>query len=357
MSPNDILSLRLYNQHLTSPQSTNPVDLVTHLGAVQSQEYIGAKWAVGQRLIGATNESMDTAFNNGEILRTHVMRPTWHFVAPNDILWMQELTSPRVKRIMEYYNKNLELDKKLFEKTNSLLVKNLKGKSMTRAEIKELLSKIGIEATTQRLAHIVSWAELDGLICSGPMRGKQHTYALVEDRAPHAKRLGHEEALLELTRRYFQSHGPATVKDFVWWSGLLTTDARRGLALLGKSVEHEIVGNKTYWFFRSDIPTMPDGIYLLPTYDENTIAYTERELFYDNKNEDIMGRPGNALFLNAVMHEGKVIAAWRRSFTKKEAIVDLRPFEKFTKFQTNQLQKTAEKYGRFFGLTPRLARS
>ena len=350
MTPTDILSHRLHNQHLSRKEFSNPTDIVSHLGAVQSQEYIGAKWAIGQRLIGATNKSLDDAFNNGEILRTHMMRPTWHFVTPKDIKWIITLTAPRVKRIMEYYNRQLELDITLFTKSNLILSKNMSGKSMTRAEIEELLSKNGIKAHGQRLGHIVSWAELDGVICSGPMNGKKHTYALVAERAPDAISLSREESLKELAKRYFQSHGPATLKDFVWWSGLLTNDAKIGLSLLGKSIESEVLGEKTYWFFRSAIPKMPKDVYLLPTYDENTIAYTERDLFYDNSNENIMGRPGNAQFLNAVMHEGKVIAAWRRSFTKKEAIVGLHPFQKFTNSQTHELQKTADKYGKFFNL-------
>ena len=164
------------------------------------------------------------------------MRPTWHFVVPEDIRWMLELTAPRVKTVLAHYNRKLELDDALFAKSNAAIIKALQGHTyLTRQELKTILTNIGIETNVQRLAHIIMWAELDGLICSGPRRGKQFTYALMEESVRKAKKLNREQALAKLALNYFTSHGPAQLKDFSWWSGLAVKDARDALDLINQS--------------------------------------------------------------------------------------------------------------------------
>ena len=201
------------------------------MGAVQSQDYPGAKWAIGQRTRGATDAAFDEAFAQGRILRTHIMRPTWHFVMPADIRWMLALTAPRVNAVMAYYYRQMEVDETLIARAKPVFERALRGgKQLTRAELGTALEKAGIHATGVRLGFIIGRAELDAVVCSGALRGKQHTWALLEERVPPAKRLDRDEAMRELTRRFFTSHGPAQLIDFVWWSGLTMADAKKELS-------------------------------------------------------------------------------------------------------------------------------
>src|SRR4051794_12729464 len=219
-----IAERRLINQHIATRGLRGPQDVVTWFGAMQAQEYEPAKWALGLRMPdGTTSAKVQRACDEGRILRTHVMRPTWHFVGRSDIRWLLELTAPRVHRILSYYNRALELDSRVLTRSAVVIERALRdGHHLTRAELAARLERAGLPAEGQRLARVVMNAELEGVICSGPRRDRQFTYALVAERAPKAARLPREEALATLAQRFFSSHGPATVKDFVWWSGLTT---------------------------------------------------------------------------------------------------------------------------------------
>ncbi|HEU5348920.1 MAG TPA: winged helix DNA-binding domain-containing protein, partial [Ktedonobacterales bacterium] len=267
---------RLSQQRLAREPLDTPEDVVNWLGAVQSQEYQAALWSLGLRMCAATADVIERAFNEGAILRTHVMRPTWHFVTPADIRWMLELTAPRISATMAYYNRQLELDDDLFTHSNTVIAAALEGeRQLTRPELGAALAQAGIAVKGQRLGHIIMRAELDGVICSGPRRGKQFTYALLAERAPQSQTLPRDEALAELVRRYFTSHGPATTRDFAWWSGLTVTDARAGLASVGSALSREEIDGQTYWFSASALPEADPAhaALLLPTYDELLVGY------------------------------------------------------------------------------------
>src|SRR5512139_384836 len=241
----DIVRHRLHNQFLSQTNCTSPAQVVEQLGAVQSQDYAGAKWALAQRLKDpATDVAIDKAFNEGKILRTHVMRPTWHFVAPGDIRWLLMLTGPRVHVGSAFMYRKLELDQAIVKKSYRVLEKALQGnKQLTRAELGIAFEKAGILAEGQRLGYFMMSAELDGIICSGARRGKQFTYALLEERAPQVKPLKRDEALAELVRRYFTTRGPATLHDFTWWSGLTMAEAKEGIeSVKSQFVSEEIEG-------------------------------------------------------------------------------------------------------------------
>lgn len=186
------------------------------MGAVQSQDFAAAKWAIGLRLPESKDTEIERVFNDGEILRTHVLRPTWHFVAPEDIRWMLALTAPRVNQCISYYYRKLELDAAVFKKSNEIIIKALEGGSqLTRAKLMLKLEQAGILTNDLRSNHLMIRAELDAVVCSGARKGKQFTYALLEERVPPAKTLSRDEALAELSARYFTSHGAATLQDFV----------------------------------------------------------------------------------------------------------------------------------------------
>ena len=234
------------SQRLWGDPFDSGVDVVRWLVAVQSQDFPISRWSIGQRTRSATEQDVDRAFANGAILRTHVLRPTWHFVLPEDIRWMLALTGPRVRAKNALYARRLGLDDATFAKSNRVLAGAVDGGHRTRSELRADLERSGIDATGLRLAFIVSNAELEALVCSGGRRGAQHTYASIDERAPDAKTLDRDEALAELARRYFASRGPATLHDLSWWSGLPLTDCRRGVDLAGNaSLDHETLDGDT----------------------------------------------------------------------------------------------------------------
>lgn len=351
MTISEIAHLRLANQYLIGKKFPTPYEAVKHLGAVQSQDYFAASWSLGQRIENATDKTIDEAFNEGEILRTHIMRPTWHFVAPEDIRWMMELTSPRIKQFMGHYNRKLELDDALFAKTTKTIVKILKEKKYaTRQELKAEFTKIGIATDVQRLGHIVSWAELDAVICSGPRIGKQFTYALLEERAPKQKILKHDEALAELAKRYITSHGPVQVRDFAWWSGLTMKDAQEGINMVKSKFEEATEDGKTYWFSKEiKVPKQAPKAHLLSIYDEYTIAYNDRSALGAEKYFERIISMGNAL-TGVIIFNGIMIGTWKRVIKKNTVEIKLSPFEKLSKIEHEALEKEANMYGKFLNL-------
>jgi hypothetical protein len=323
--------------------------MVAWLGAVQSQDFHGAKWALALRLRNATDESIEQAFNGGKMLRTHVLRPTWHFVMPEDIRWLAELTAPRVKAANAYMQRELKLDNAVFSRSNRILRKELSGRQyLTRTELALALDAAGIKAGGLRLIYLVMHAELDAVICSGPRRGEHFTYALLEERAPHAKSLDRKEALGELAKRYFTSHGPATLRDFVWWSGLTMNDAKVGLELAGSDLGHEDIESKAYWFsarIEKNVQTSREA-FLLPTFDEYLIGYESYGITR-------MGGAQNSklmLFNSPVVIGGRVVGSWRRELKKDEILISVAPFSKLQNAEVEAINAAAQHYGKFIGL-------
>ena len=273
MTGSEIVRLRLINQQIAQTKFKKPEEIVHWMVAIQAQEYAFAKWAIGLRLPGSTDALIEEAFNKGKILRTHLLRPTWHFVTQNDIRWLISLSAPRVNAALAPYNKKLELDSKTFKKSNDILAKILHGgKFLTRNAIRPAFESAKIKTDTIRMAHLLFDAELKGIICSGPKEGKQFTYGLLEERVPPAKQLLRDEALAELAMRYFESRGPATVHDFSWWSGLSVTDARKGVSFITSKLEREQVEGREYLFVNKRINNRSEFLdsFLMPDYDEFT---------------------------------------------------------------------------------------
>jgi hypothetical protein len=353
----DLLEQRLRNQQLLQSGCRTPLDVVRWLGAVQAQDYVGAKWAVGLRAPRLDEADIDAAFNDGSILRTHVMRPTWHFVTPADIRWMLELTAPRVIALMAFYDRKLELTAKVFAKSHGVLERALAGGThLTRSELAAALGRAKIVAHGQRLGHLMMRAELDRVICSGPRRGKQFTYALLAERAPLAATLPRDEALLELTRRYLTSHGPATIRDFAWWSGLTAKDGKRGIDMLGSKIASRDIDGRTYWFVPSTSVrrTAPRSVYLLPNYDEYGIAYRNRDALLDGA-RSVLVSAGATEFSHMLIVNRRWTGSWKRTFSTTTAGIDVRPVRPLKKDESRALAEEAERYGTFFGLSTRLS--
>ncbi len=363
----NIINYRLSNQQLLNLKFNSAEETVSHLGAVQAQDFNAAKWSLGLRVKNTSNKNIENDFNDGKILRTHIMRPTWHFVSPENLYWIQKLSSDRVKRLMNHYNKKLELTDVIFEKTNRLLSKWLKDKNyLTRQGIKVLLENEGIKTNVQRLGHIVMWAELDALICSGPLRGKQHTYGLFSERVSKQKSLDREGSLAELARLYFQSHGPALIKDFSWWSGLTMKDAALGVLFNKPKLGSEIRGGKEYWFFSSVISQqLPaklaklrlsvNSVLLLSVYDEYFIGYTDRSLILEEEYKMEMAAVGNALLTSLVVSDGKVIGTWKRTLRQGAAEIKVNLFRKLSSKERELLEEQIKRYSIFYDIHAKIA--
>ena len=275
---------------------------------MQAQDYPGAKWALGLRARGVTEEQVERAFTAGDILRTHVLRPTWHFVTPADIRWMLALTGPRINANNAPHYKLLGLDEGILKRARRVVDRVLgKGTHLTRAAIGTALRKAGLPAEGVPLAHVMMNAELEGLVCSGARAGKQFTYALLDARAPRARTLSRDQALGELALRYFTSHGPATVRDFIWWSGLRAGDARRAIEIAGAGLEEEAIGGRVCWSAsagssrstRERAPLTSEA-HLLPNYDEYVVAFRDRE-------------PGSDVFGHSLIVDGRFAGRWTKT--------------------------------------------
>lgn len=351
MTTQDILRYRLANQQLINSKFTKPTQIVQHLGAMQAQEYAMSKWAIGLRAPGLSDADVEKAFNKGSILRTHLLRPTWHFVAPADIRWMLKLTAPRVNQASAFMYRQMELTDKIFNKSNAILEKMLRdGNHLTRTELKEGIDKAKIASSEFRLAYLLMRAELDGIICSGPRKGKQFTYALLEDRVATVKSITRGEALAELTDRYFTSRGPATIQDFTTWSGLTVKDAKDGVASLGTKFLREKIGEKEFIFKSSRAyAKATTASFLMPDYDEYGMGYKDRSAIFDHDNYTKHVSRGNPVFNRMIILDGKIEGTWHRTVSKKEIVIKTSPFLKLSKNQQQVLNSAEKKYRLFLG--------
>lgn len=310
----------------SSAKSETPSVRVTRAGRrrsvarhrVQAQDYLGAKWAVGLRTKSITDGDVERAFDEGAILRTHVLRPTCHFVAPEDIRWMLALTAPRIRAANAYTYRKYELDRDVFRRSRKTLERALRGgKERTRSELASALRREGVAAEGIRLAALMIEAELEGVVVSGPRRGRRFTYALLEERAPQGAALPREEALAELTRRYFSSHGPATLSDYAWWSGLTMGDAKRGIEVVEPALAREDLDGRAYWFVQSKAPAerASTSAHLLPNYDEYLIAYKDRG--------PVTGASARDVFSHSLVIDGRLAGNWRRTLRKDSVLADV----------------------------------
>jgi len=351
MNTTDISTLRLQNQQVSATKFKTVKELVGWMGAMQAQDYNQAKWAIGARLPHLTEEQIESAFNQGEILRTHLMRPTWHFVSADDIYWMLELTSKQIKSITKSRNRDLGLTENDLAKSKEVLVKSLEGnRLLTRDELSDELNRAGINTFEQRLPHILMDAEIDGIICSGGIQGKNQTYALLAEKVPVKKTFSREESLALLAKKYLTSHGPATLPDFVWWSGLPVAEARKALEMNKTILNSEIIDNETYWFANSvDMPSaLHDSVYLLPAFDEYLISYKNRSsaITLENHTKAISN---NGIFRPIIVVNGQISGLWKRTIKKDSVLIELDHFRPHNKKEIGLIENAAEMFGHFTG--------
>ena len=345
----EIPLLRLQNQQIEGSVVKTPKELVGWMGAMQAQDFAMGKWAIGQRLPGSTQITIEEAYNDGEILRTHLMRPTWHLVSPEDIYWLLELTAPQIKKVMKTNDKLLELNETVYAKCNAMLEKLLSNEcSMTRDELVQEFENIHIRTDDNRLSHIMIQAELEGIVCSGPLKANKPTYSLLAERVPVKKTGTRDEALATLAGRYFRSHGPATLRDFVWWSGLSITNARNALEMIKTGFVTETIGPETYWFMEPLKNTQPQTttVHLLPAYDEFLISYANRSAALATvHNKKTISN--NGIFHPVIVVNGQVEGLWKRTTVKNLVKIETSHFQLHDPETLQGIHDEATRFGIF----------
>jgi hypothetical protein len=336
-----------------------PADVVRWFGAVQSQDFGPAKWSLGERLPGITDAEVQRSFDAGEFLRTHVLRPTWHFVTPDDVRWLLRLTGPRVHATNAYAYRQAGLDNGAFAKAHVLLAEALDGGiQRTRKELAEVFDGAGLPSTGFGLGYLLMHAELDGLICSGPMRGKQHTYTLLEARVPPAPERDPDQALMELVTRYFTSHGPATAKDLRWWSSLTLADVARGVELAGDRLRHDLVDGVSYWSGWHETTVLPSPtVHLVQGYDEYIVAFAESKYILDVSGTARALPPGTAVPNGVLLLNGQVTGRWKRTCTKDALLVEALLHRPLAHAESQALDAAAARQATYLNLRPRVATS
>lgn len=345
------LRRRLAEQRLTGEPFDSVAEAVGCLGAMQAQEFAEVKWSLSERTRDRTDADVEAAFTRGEVIRTHVLRPTWHLVAKEDLRWLLRLTRPRVHALNRYMYRKLELDGKVLVRGHDVIAAALgEGEPLIRRELKERLAAAGIEADGLRLGYVLMHAELEALICSGPRRGKQQTYALVDRRVPASGRdgLAGDDALDELVLRYFRSHGPATVRDFCAWSSLTVTHTKRALERLGGELEREEGDDGATWHAApesaSPLTERAARAFLVPMFDETIVAYRDLRVVLAHPQP----RPG--ILDRAIVIGGRTHGSWKRTIRGRRVVVEAALFGELADSDARALDGAVARFGKFLGM-------
>lgn len=349
----EIARLRLIHQQILSSHATTPAGVVAALGAMQAQDYASALWGIGVRLPTATERDIERAVTDRKIVRTWPLRGTLHFVAATDVHGMLELLAPRVIAGSALRQQRLELNTAVFERCRKLFVRNLEGnRQLSRSGMMKLLEDNGISTAQYRGYHILWRMALERVVCFAGRVDKEQTFALLEEWIPPSRKLDREAAVAELARRYFGGHGPATLKDFAWWSGLKISEARGGVEGAGAKLVRMKFDGEDYWMPQSlpaAIPARP-AAFLLPGFDEFLLGYQNRSATLEPKHAQKVVPGGNGMFLPFTVHDGRVAGTWKRTINKKGVKIVVKPFGRLTKSEKDALTEPARRYGEFLRL-------
>ncbi|MBL8922060.1 MAG: AlkZ family DNA glycosylase [Myxococcaceae bacterium] len=350
----EIGRLRLEAQRIGGPASS-PAAVVKWLVAVQAQDPLAARWALGARHAADSEDDVIAALDSGRLLRTHLMRGTWQYVTPGDLHWLLELLAPRVRGYAERRHHQLGLSPRARSRCEAVLARELEqAGALTRVEAREVLRRAGLPTHEQRLSHLLIDAELSGLLCSGPMKRGQSTWALVDARVPRRGRArSRDAALAELAHRYFASRGPATLADFRWWTGLTTADAKDAHGAICSGLESATVDGRTLWW--APTTTRGPGDALLPPFDEFLIAYQDRRDVLDPRHVSRVNA-GGGLLAPIIVAEGRVVGTWRRTLAARHVEVSLSLFGAARR-DAKALARHVEAYARFLGVDARQGRT
>ncbi len=309
----DLATERMKNQRLGYGPLNSPLEVVRYMCGIQAQEDEMAKWGIGIRMINPDHNHITAELDAGTIIRTHIFRPTWHYIPGEDLKWMMAFSSPYIKRLNASREKQYGLDGPLLRKTRKIIESAFKEQPhLTKEQITIRLQANKINMGAERPIHILYDAECCGLICSGPRIGHRHSYALVDLRVPNSIQKSGEEALVELTKRYFQSHGPATTRDFAKWISIPLAKAKEGIASLGNTLQTWSSGGVHYYFIPGPETTYPmNDFFMLPAYDEYLIGYADRSFALEEKYKKST-MTANGILYPTLIYRGKVKGRWIR---------------------------------------------
>lgn len=348
MTDSLITQHRLTSQAIHQSTFSNPTDVVAWFGAMQGQDFLAAKWAVGLRLPSATDTTIEAAIANRSIIRTWALRGTLHLVAASDVRWILDLLRPRLHRLSDSYLRKLDIGMADLTKIYDVLNQTLQGqRELTRSELKNTLEQTRIKNIPINL--LLCRAAFDGLICCGVRRGSENTYTLLDEWVPATRTLEVDEALAELTKRYFMSHGPATIQDFVWWSGLTVADAKSGIDAVQSQLTQESINGQTYWK-ANPIPVTPDlslAVHLLPSFDEYLVGYKDRSAALGSLDFNQVSSAGNGIFFPIVLINGRVVGTWKRTLKKESVSLQTNLFEPLHDEHMLALTDASKKYSQF----------
>ena len=349
MNAAKIVLERLSNQQLIHSRFKKPVELISWLGAIQGQDYSGAKWAVGLRLPGTTDTDVEKSITENVIVRTWLMRGTLHLVVAEDIHWMLEILAPRIiKNNARRYN-DLELDDKTLKLSNQIIKDALAGgKKINRKELLNILQENGISTEGQRGYFILQRASLDGLICQCTGNHNNATFISMDKITKSV--IKRDDAIAELARRYFQSRGPATIADFMWWSGLRAADARAGLNTIKSDLSKFIVNKQEYWCYKAEktVQDISPMAHLLPTYDEYLLGYKDRSAYLNTLNK-IKIRP-EKLYRPTISINGQIVGIWKRTFNENGVFMEYNLFKTLDMAENHALTWAEELFREFMNM-------
>lgn len=348
----EIVRRRLQAQHLATAGLTRPADVVASFGAVQAQDYLGALWAVGLRLADARERDVERALAERAIIRSWPMRGTLHFLAAADARWMIELLAPRAAAAATNRLRAMGIDARVLSRARRALVAQLEGgRQLTRPAVYRVLEGAGIQTDGQRGLHVLWRLAHEALVCFGPREGKQQTFVLLEEWLPRARRLPRDEALPELARRYFAAHGPATLRDLAWWSGMTLADARLATEMAGGLVEKEVLAGQPYWSAPAALAaSKPRGgglalAHALPAFDEFFVGYADRSAAVDPAHAK---RATPFVVLGpVVIVDGRLVASWKRRLASGKVTVSTSPLAPLTATQAAAVSRALARYVRF----------
>jgi len=345
-----IIHTRLLSQQLAKPSFNSVKELISWMGAVQAQEYNMVKWAVGMRLKSPALSKVNEALSKGEILRTHVMRPTWHLVAAEDIRWMARLSRDRLLKTFSGYDKKMGITGDSYAKTVDFIVKLVEGNNhLTRIELEERCKAEGIRTENNHLNRFLMGAEYEGILCGGIEKNNKHTFALLDERVPVSNESFHKEtALAKLAVSYFRSHSPASLQDFIWWSGLTATDAKAAIG----SISHLLVKDKyeseelyvhESWQMKNKSNST---IHFLPPYDEYLISYKNRTHVL-NLEHHPKAFTNYGIFYPVILYQGKVVGNWKKSQKKNGIQIETSFFDPAYVVDPDMLKKSESLFSKF----------
>jgi hypothetical protein len=346
----DINRLRLANQQIAPARFRTAAEVVSGLGAMQAQDYSGALWAIGLRLPNATKETIERAIAERKIIRTWPLRGTLHFVAAPDARWMLEILGPRMIARSAPRHRQLGLAEAVFARSRELFLNALQGgRQLTRDAMMSVLEQAGI-STAQQRGYLILWRlALERLICFAPHSGKQPAFVLLDEWIPAAQSPDRATALAELARRYFTSHGPASLNDFVGWTGLTIADAKAGLQKAGAQLSQQSIDGTAYWMPCEPAPAADSAqtAHLLPGFDEYILGYKDRGSALDPRHASKIVPGGNGVFQPTIVINGRVVGTWKKTAKKKVVIITASPFIRFKKADGNAVAAAAKRYGQF----------